>query len=257
VSPTLPPLTMRVHSRGISFEWKEATSSSLNLLNGLLSHLLRSVTTTYKQLPRLILRSLFRYVFSIDNIFLFGLFNTVAIALLSHKIIVIQLHQPLSFLGLLLTTPCLFFFDILVLWGLHRLLASTQRVSQIIGIILSIILTICSSAFASMYVQGNVELNWTRSVEVPLSEDEITNFRSYLTGNSSEISWPREIVISKLSLSYSSWEAHYLSSCEYVSTNYSPARNPRHKHNIMKTAQTSRKERADSTESKSHLVFLS
>jgi hypothetical protein len=132
-------------------------------LGEIMTHFLRSAATSRH---RTVFRVMHRYAFSIENILAFGLFNAAAIALISHKIIVIQLHQPLPNVGLFFASPCIFLFDFVVLWCLHRLLASPQAISRVVGATASIILTICSSAFASMFVQGNAELNWARSVEV-------------------------------------------------------------------------------------------
>ena len=117
-------------------------------------------------LRRILLHSLKRYVFSIEDLLAFGLFNIALVAVLAHKIMVIQLHQPLSNIGLFVTIPWLFLFDFITLALLHRLLASSRIASRAVGCVGAVLLTICSAAFASMYIQGNAELNWTRSVEV-------------------------------------------------------------------------------------------
>lgn len=129
-----------------------------------------SLQPRFRALLRIIQRSMLktvqRYVTSVDPLGAYGLFNVAAIALLSHKIIVIQLHQPLSKLGLILTTPCIFLFDLSVLLILHRLMASSHPVSKGVGCLSALIITICSGASASMYIQANAELSWTRSVDV-------------------------------------------------------------------------------------------
>src|SRR5579871_4530065 len=107
-----------------------------------------------RQVSRQFLRILLRYVLCIESLLGFGLFNTTVVALLSHKIINIQLHQPLSKTGVFFATPCLFFFDFVTLWILYRLLAASRLLIRVAGSVVAIVLTICSAAFASMYVQG-------------------------------------------------------------------------------------------------------
>jgi hypothetical protein len=114
------------------------------------------------------IRVMHNYLYSFDNLFALALFTSTVAALLSHKIMVILLHQPLSACGLILTAPCLFVFDVITLLLLHRGLLSRFKIINALASLVSVLVMICSAAFASMYVQGNVELNWTRSVEVSI-----------------------------------------------------------------------------------------
>src|SRR5271170_675530 len=112
------------------------------------------------------IRVMHTYLYSFDNVFALGLFTCTIAALISHKITLILLHQPLSASGLILTAPCLFLFDLITLMLLHWGFVSRFTIIKLFTALVSILGVICSTAFASMYVQGNVELNWTRSVEV-------------------------------------------------------------------------------------------
>ena len=79
---------------------------------------------------------------------------------------IILLHKPLSASGVILTAPCLFLFDLITLLLLYWGFVSRLTIIKLLAALVSILVVICSAAFASMYIQGNVELNWTRSVEV-------------------------------------------------------------------------------------------
>ena len=112
------------------------------------------------------IRVMHSYLYSFDNVFALGLFTSTIAALFSHKIMIILLHQPLSVSGIVLTAPCLFLFDLITLLLLHWGFVSRFTIIKLFATLISILVVICSAAFASMFVQGNVELNWTRSVEV-------------------------------------------------------------------------------------------
>src|SRR5277367_1720610 len=112
------------------------------------------------------IRVIHTYLYSFDNIFALGLFTSTITALISHKIMIILLHKPLSASGVILTAPCLFLFDLITLLLLYWGFASRLTIIKLLAALISILVVICSAAFASMYIQGNVELNWTRSVEV-------------------------------------------------------------------------------------------
>jgi len=119
---------------------------------------------------RCIKRAIFAYVqvylHSIDNLFYLWLFNSTAAALISHKIIFIRLHSPLSVFGVILLLPCLFLFDFINLVVLHSGLSSSKTVWNVLSGIVSVVLIICSCAFTSLFINGNAELNWSRSVQV-------------------------------------------------------------------------------------------
>jgi hypothetical protein len=109
------------------------------------------------------------YLHSLDSIFALGLFTAAAAALISHKIMIIRLHGPLSTLGLIFCGPFLFVFDLITLILLHRAFASKKTAWQIFAGITAISIMSCSAAFASLYIEGNAEINWGRSVEVSFS----------------------------------------------------------------------------------------
>jgi hypothetical protein len=106
------------------------------------------------------------YLFSLDSVSALALFTVAAVALFSHKVVIILLHQPLSTCGLVLASPFLFTFDLMTLILLHRGLSSSRAAWRMLAGVTSILLAICSAAFASLYFQGNAELQWAQSVEV-------------------------------------------------------------------------------------------
>ena len=118
---------------------------------------------------RLILTNLRDYLHSLDNLLALGLFNSAAAALIGHKLMIIQLHRPLSTLGLVVAGPCLFVFDLMTLVILHHGLSSKKLFLKGISGMVTLLIMICSATFASLYLEGNTELNWTRSVEVCFS----------------------------------------------------------------------------------------
>jgi hypothetical protein len=119
-------------------------------------------------IKRLMLGFVLHYLHSLDNLFALGLFNSAVAALISHKIMIIRLHSPLPILGLIITGPCLFVFDFITLMIIHKGLASSKRLCNILAGLGSVFIILCSATFASLYIEGNVELNWARSVEVHL-----------------------------------------------------------------------------------------
>lgn len=127
------------------------------------------------------------YLYLFDSIFALGLFTSTVAALFSHKIMVILLHQPLSAAGIILTAPCLFVFDVVTLLLLYRGIVSRFTILRVLSYLVSMLVIICSAAFASMYIQGNVELSWTRSVEVFIRQIFLANpSRFSFIGNSSK-----------------------------------------------------------------------
>lgn len=115
---------------------------------------------------KLIFNHLHRYIHSLDSLLALGLFNSTVAALITHKLMIIRLHSPLSTLGLLVTWPCLFVFDLMTLVILHHGFSSTKLLLKGISGIVSLLIMVCSAVFASLYLEGNAELNWTRSVGV-------------------------------------------------------------------------------------------
>ena len=118
---------------------------------------------------RMILTNLRRYIHSLDGLLALGLFNSAAAALIGHKLIIIRLHLPLSTFGLVVAGPCLFVFDLITLVILHHGFSSSKLFLRGISGIVALLIMICSATFASLYLEGNTELNWTRSVEVRFS----------------------------------------------------------------------------------------
>ena len=106
------------------------------------------------------------YLFSFDQLFVLGLFTAAVAGLFSHKIIIIRLHQPLPVGKLILAYPFLFVFDVVTLVGLHWGLNAVLTSVRILSTLVAFIIISCSAAFASLYFEGNAELNWGRSVEV-------------------------------------------------------------------------------------------
>lgn len=121
-----------------------------------------------RHLPRSILSNIQLYLHSIDNSWALGLFNSAAVALISHKILIIDLHGPLSKWGLLVAGPCLFVFDLLTLMILHSGFTSAIAILKGVAVLAAALIMVCSATFASLYLEGNAELNWSRSVGVRL-----------------------------------------------------------------------------------------
>ena len=127
--------------------------------------------TSFGRLWKVIPNHLYRYLHSLDSLLALGLFNGTAAALITHKFMIIQLHRPLSTIGLLVTCPCLFVFDLMTLVILHHGFSSTKLLLKVISGVVSLLIMVCSAVFASLYLEGNAELNWTRSVGVqPFTE---------------------------------------------------------------------------------------
>ena len=63
-------------------------------------------------------------------------------------------------------SPCLFLFDFINLVVLYSGLSSPKIVWNVLSGIVGVVLIICSCAFASLFINGNAELNWSRSVQV-------------------------------------------------------------------------------------------
>ena len=119
-----------------------------------------------RHVPRTILLNIQHYLHSIDNLCALALFNSAALALVSHKILIIELHGPLSKWGLCVAGPCLFVFDLMTLMILHSGLASSRLIWKVLATLASFLIILCSATFASLYLEGNAELNWSRSVGV-------------------------------------------------------------------------------------------
>jgi len=107
-----------------------------------------------------------KYVHSLRNMSAIGFFTSAAFALISHKIIFIALQSPISISGVIFTSPCLFLFDIITLLILHAGFSSWKRIYHITAYFCAIIIIILCSAFASLYITANTELQWERSFEV-------------------------------------------------------------------------------------------
>ena len=107
-----------------------------------------------------------RYLYSLDKLLFLGLFNSGVVALISHKVMIILLHSPVSTWGLILTWPCLFEFDVITLALLHRGLSSRKKGYKWGSAAVVILVMFLSSVFASFYLEANVELYWERSIQV-------------------------------------------------------------------------------------------
>lgn len=122
-------------------------------------------------LPRTILGYIQSYLLSLHNVLEFGLFNSTVVALIYHKLMIIDLHQPLSGWGLCFAGPCLFVFDLMTAMVLHLGLASSSVALKGLAGIGCTLIILLSATFASLYLEGNAELNWSRSVGViPFSD---------------------------------------------------------------------------------------
>lgn len=106
------------------------------------------------------------FLFSLDNIFVLGLFVATLNALIAHKCTVILLHGPLRRISVILFAPFLFVWDILTLLLLHRGLASKSRVLQVLAVFICFVVITCSATFITGYLEMNAELNWGRSLAV-------------------------------------------------------------------------------------------
>lgn len=138
------------------------------------------------------------YLVSLESPWALGLFNCAAVALFSHKTMKIDLHGPLPFGGILLTLPSLFVFDVLTLTILHWGLNSALLILRLLAVGGSITLILLSSVFASLYLEGNTELNWSRSVEV-FPFIMLADCRSWQIGSSFANLWRRGIMASERS----------------------------------------------------------
>ena len=120
----------------------------------------------FTKIPHFLFNKVTAYLLSLENPWILGLFNCAAVALFSHKIMKIDLHGPLPIFRLIFFLPALFAFDILALAIIHFGLKSSRLVLRIPAAIGAIALILLSSVFSSLYLEGNTELNWSRSVEV-------------------------------------------------------------------------------------------
>jgi len=108
-----------------------------------------------------------RFIFSFPSLVGLFFFTTTTIALLTHKILIIKVHGPFTFLQLLFLGPFTFSFDFLTLYILHRAFCSASGVWRSVASIISFIICACSSTFVSMYFIANSEISWGRSIAVP------------------------------------------------------------------------------------------
>jgi hypothetical protein len=106
------------------------------------------------------------YFHSLDNLWTFGLFTSTVVALFSHKVLMILLRGPLPLLPLFVATPCLFVFDMMTLVVLFWGLSSSRQVFRGVAALGAALIMVCSAIFASLYLEGKVELNWSQSFEV-------------------------------------------------------------------------------------------
>lgn len=138
---------------------RNALHPCTRLLRSFLPHTLR------------ILKHLRSYPLLFDNGLTLGLFTSATVALFSHKIIILLLHRPLPFFGLLFAWPFLFVFDFITVVILYHGLASRRVAWQITAGVASVLIISLSATFASLYFEANAELNWSRSTVVLINFD--------------------------------------------------------------------------------------
>jgi hypothetical protein len=107
-----------------------------------------------------------KYLNSLDDALALGVFSTAAVALLTHKALIIWMHRPLPTFKLLLLSPFLFAFDLVSLLALSAGFSSPNRLVRAIASLASLFISLCSSGFASYYSTVNAEINWGRSIKV-------------------------------------------------------------------------------------------
>ena len=95
-----------------------------------------------------------------------GLFTSASVALISHKVILIRLHEPLSAWHLILASPFLFAFDFLNLVVLYLSFQSPHSSKRILATLFASFILLLSTASASFYMETNAELNWRRTATV-------------------------------------------------------------------------------------------
>lgn len=127
-------------------------------------------------LPKVLLSFAFKipnflrsYCLLFDHTLALGLFTAASVALITHKLIFIALHQPLSTCGLVFASPFLFTFDFITLILLFLWLNSPQIHKRIIAGLIALGIILLSATFVGFYFEAKAEVNWTRSVAVPTS----------------------------------------------------------------------------------------
>jgi len=95
-----------------------------------------------------------------------GLFTSASVALISHKVILIRLHEPLSAWRLILASPFLFIFDFLNLVVLYLSFQSPHLSKRILATLFACFILLLSTASASFYMETNAEMNWRRTATV-------------------------------------------------------------------------------------------
>ena len=130
----------------------------------------------FTKIPHFLFNKITAYLLSLENPWILGLFNCAAVALSFHKIMKIDLQGPLPICGVIFFLPALFAFDILTLAILHFGLKSSRVILRIPAVIGTVALILLSSVFASLYLEGNTELNWSRSVEVVIPHSDCEGF---------------------------------------------------------------------------------
>jgi len=122
-----------------------------------------------------------------------GLFTSASVALISHKVILIRLHEPLSAWHLVLASPFIFIFDFLNLLLLYLGFQSRHLSKRILAALFACFIVVLSTASASFYMEANAELNWRRTAVV-LAQNLFgpNKSRSGRNGKPSESCWHRE-----------------------------------------------------------------
>jgi hypothetical protein len=108
------------------------------------------------------------YLYSFPSSVGLFFFTTTAIALITHKILIIKLHGPFSLWQILFLGPFTFCFDFLTLYLLYRSFRSASAFWSSFASLISFVICACSSTFVSMYCIANAEISWGRSLAVHL-----------------------------------------------------------------------------------------
>jgi hypothetical protein len=124
----------------------------------------------WHSLPKLLLfripNAILWFCLRFENSVTLGLFVSASIALITHKVILIALHQPLSTCGLVFASPFLFTFDFLTLVLLFLGLTSPRLHKRITAAVFAVGIISLSATFTGFYLEAKAEVNWTRSVAV-------------------------------------------------------------------------------------------
>jgi hypothetical protein len=128
--------------------------------------LYRSTKDAQHSLSNVFVACIRSYLFAFGNVFALGLYTSTIGALISHKIMIILLHSPLATLSLIFAFPFLFVFDVITVVIIYRGLSSKRFLWRALSGWWAFVICCCSAAFASLYIEGNTEMDWSRSIMV-------------------------------------------------------------------------------------------